>query len=78
MNLKPSHLWKRAVCAVCALTLLVTAASPAAFAADPADSAETTDTLTQTDAAQMAEADAAVDALVNSDTYADMDLDQRQ
>ena len=78
MNLKPSHFWKRLVCAVSAMTLLVTVASPAAFAEDPSASSDTTDTLTQADAAQMAQADAAVDALVNSNTYADMDLDQRQ
>ena len=78
MNLKPSHFWKRLVCAVSAMTLLVTVASPAAFAEGPSASSDTTDTLTQADAAQMAQADAAVDALVNSNTYADMDLDQRQ
>lgn len=78
MNFTPSHIWRRSVCAVCALMLVVTLASPAAFAADDAAASATPETLTRADAAQMAEADTAVDALVNSEAYADMDLDQRQ
>lgn len=78
MSFDRSHLCRRVLCAVCALMMIVTMASPAAFADDGTAATDAADSLTRDDAAQMAQADAAVDALVNSDDYAAMSVDQRQ
>ncbi len=76
MNFSLSGRFRRVLCAVCALVFLFTLASPAALAAGSAE--DTADTLTEADAAQMAEADAAVTALVDSSGYAAMSLDERR
>ena len=73
-----SYLLRRTLCAVCALTLALALASPAALAAGDASTDNTQATLSRADAAQMAQADAAVEALVNSSAYDAMDLQQRQ
>ena len=78
MDLNRSHLLRRTLCAVCALTLALALASPAALAAGDATTDNTQATLSRADAAQMAQADAAVEALVNSSAYDAMDLQQRQ
>ena len=56
------QLFRRTVCAVCAFALVLTLAGPAAFAANKAAPAETE--LTQAQAAEMAQADAALDQLL--------------
>ncbi len=76
MHLNRVSFFRRAVCAVCALTLVLTLCSPAALAANEAAPAGTE--LTQAQAADMARADAAVDALLSSGDYAAMALDERQ
>ena len=58
------QLFRRTVCAVCAFALGLTLAGPAAFAANEATPAETE--LTQAQAAEMAQADAALDQLLDS------------
>ena len=78
MDLNRSHLLRRTPCPVCALTLALALASPAALAAGDASTDNTQATLSRADAAQMAQADAAVEALVNSSAYDAMDLQQRQ
>ena len=70
------QLFRRTVCAVCAFALVLTLAGPAAFAANKATPAETE--LTQAQAAEMAQADAALDQLLDSGSYAAMTVDERQ
>ena len=70
------QLFRRTVCAVCAFALVLTLAGPAAFAANEATPAETE--LTQAQAAEMAQADAALDQLLDSGSYAAMTVDERQ
>lgn len=70
------QLFRRTVCAVCAFALVLTLAGPAAFAANKAAPAETE--LTQAQAAEMAQADAALDQLLDSGSYAAMTVDERQ
>ena len=70
------QLFRRTVCAVCAFALGLTLAGPAAFAANKAAPAETE--LTQAQAAEMAQADAALDQLLDSGSYAAMTVDERQ
>ena len=70
------QLFRRTVCAVCAFALVLTLAGPAAFAANEASPAETE--LTQAQAAEMAQADAALDQLLDSGSYAAMTVDERQ
>ena len=70
------QLFRRTVCAVCAFALGLTLAGPAAFAANEATPAETE--LTQAQAAEMAQADAALDQLLDSGSYAAMTVDERQ
>ena len=70
------QLFRRTVCAVCAFALVLTLAGPAAFAANEATPAETE--LTQAQAAEMAQADAALDQLRDSGSYAAMTVDERQ
>ena len=70
------QLFRRTVCAVCAFALVLTLAGPAAFAANEAAPAETE--LTQAQAAEMAQADAALDQLLDSGSYAAMTVDERQ
>lgn len=70
------QLFRRTVCAVCAFALVLTLAGPAAFAANKAAPAETE--LTQAQAAEMAQADAALDQLLDSGSYAAMSLEERQ
>ena len=70
------QLFQRTVCAVCAFALVLTLAGPAAFAANEATPAETE--LTQAQAAEMAQADAALDQLLDSGSYAAMTVDERQ
>lgn len=68
--------FRRTVCTVCAFAFVLTMASPAAFAANEAAPAETE--LTQAQAADMAQADAALDQLLDSSSYAAMSLEERQ
>ena len=70
------QLFRRTICAVCAFALVLTLAGPAAFAANKAAPAETE--LTQAQAAEMAQADAALDQLLDSGSYAAMTVDERQ
>ena len=70
------QLFRRTVCAVCAFALGLALAGPAAFAANEATPAETE--LTQAQAAEMAQADAALDQLLDSGSYAAMTVDERQ
>ena len=70
------QLFRRTICAVCAFALGLTLAGPAAFAANKAAPAETE--LTQAQAAEMAQADAALDQLLDSGSYAAMTVDERQ
>lgn len=70
------QLFRRTICAVCAFALVLTLAGPAAFAANKATPAETE--LTQAQAAEMAQADAALDQLLDSGSYAAMTVDERQ
>ena len=70
------QLFRRTVCAVCAFALVLTLAGPAAFAANEATPAETE--LTQAQAAEMAQADAALDQLLDSGSYAAMTVEERQ
>lgn len=70
------QLFRRTICAVCAFALVLTLAGPAAFAANEATPAETE--LTQAQAAEMAQADAALDQLLDSGSYAAMTVDERQ
>ena len=70
------QLFRRTICAVCAFALGLTLAGPAAFAANEATPAETE--LTQAQAAEMAQADAALDQLLDSGSYAAMTVDERQ
>ena len=70
------QLFRRTVCAVCAFALVLTLAGPAAFAANEATPAGTE--LTQAQAAEMAQADAALDQLLDSGSYAAMTVDERQ
>ena len=70
------QLFRRTVCAVCAFALGLTLAGPAAFAANETTPAKTE--LTQAQAAEMAQADAALDQLLDSGSYAAMTVDERQ
>lgn len=70
------QLFRRTVCAVCAFALVLTLAGPAAFAANETTPAGTE--LTQAQAAEMAQADAALDQLLDSGSYAAMSLEERQ
>ena len=70
------QLFRRTVCAVCAFALVLTLAGPAAFAANEATPAGTE--LTQAQAAEMAQADAALDQLLDSGSYAAMTVEERQ
>ena len=70
------QLFRRTICAVCAFALVLTLAGPAAFAANEASPAGTE--LTQAQAAEMAQADAALDQLLDSGSYAAMTVDERQ
>ena len=70
------QLFRRTICAVCAFALVLTLAGPAAFAANKAAPAETE--LTQAQAAEMAQADAALDQLLDSGSYAAMTVEERQ
>ena len=70
------QLFRRTICAVCAFALVLTLAGPAAFAANKAAPAGTE--LTQAQAAEMAQADAALDQLLDSGSYAAMTVDERQ
>ena len=70
------QLFRRTICAVCAFALVLTLAGPAAFAANKVTPAETE--LTQAQAAEMAQADAALDQLLDSGSYAAMTVDERQ
>lgn len=70
------QLFRRTVCAVCAFALVLTLAGPTAFAANEATPAGTE--LTQAQAAEMAQADTALDQLLDSGSYAAMSLEERQ
>ena len=75
MDLNRLHLFRRSVCAFCAVALALCLAAPAAHAANDAVPGGS---LTRADAARMAEADAAVSALLEGDDYGAMDLAARQ
>ena len=74
MDLNRLRRFRRVVCAVCTAVLFLHIAAPAAYAEAPAEGAA----LTRADAARMAEADAAVGALVDSSAYDAMSAAQRQ
>ncbi len=76
MNQNHSPLFRRTLCAVCAFAFLLTLAGPAAYAAGEAAPAATE--LTRAQAAAMAVADAAMNELLDSSSYAAMSVDQRQ
>ena len=78
MNLNRMHLLRRTVCAVSAMMLFLSLVSPAALAAEDGAAPDSARTLTGADAAQMAQADAAVDELVNSSEYTAMPLEERR
>ena len=67
----------RFLCALCALAVLISALFPVSvLAAEGTDTAASAP-LTTEDAREMQQADAAVTALTDSDTYADMTRSQR-
>ena len=67
----------RFLCALCALTVFISALFPASALAAQASDAAADTALTSADAQEMQQADEAVTALTDSDTYADMTRTQR-